>query len=150
MQVNVSIGQNHHFALREALLIYRSNEHQHGHFGDTFITHHEVSQGGRVRQPTLGPAKPLTIDFVHALVEALGGRIAAEFLPENVIARTERLIAWWTPAQKRQMFFGTAQGDLSGINGAIFPQPALVWLADKVDPIGSFHGKSVRVSIGYV
>jgi len=26
MQVNVSIGQNHHFALREALLIYRSTE----------------------------------------------------------------------------------------------------------------------------
>jgi len=24
MQVNVSIGQNHHFALREALLIYHS------------------------------------------------------------------------------------------------------------------------------
>ena len=30
MQVNVSIGQNHHFALREALLIYRSTEHQNG------------------------------------------------------------------------------------------------------------------------
>jgi len=41
MQVNVSIGQNHHFALREALLIYRSTEHQNGSFGNTFITHHE-------------------------------------------------------------------------------------------------------------
>jgi PRTRC genetic system protein B len=129
MQVNVSIGQNHHFALREALLIYRSSEHQYGHFGDTFITHHEVSQGERVRQPTLGAAKPLTVEFVHALVEALGGRVVVEFLPENVIARTERLIAWWTPAQKRPMFFGSTQGDLGGINGAIFPQPALVWLA---------------------
>ena len=36
MQVNVSIGQNHHFALREALLIYRSNDHQYGHFGEAF------------------------------------------------------------------------------------------------------------------
>jgi PRTRC genetic system protein B len=27
------------------------------------------------------------------------------------------------------MFFGTTQGDLGEINGAIFPQPALVWLA---------------------
>jgi hypothetical protein len=35
MQVNVSIGQNHHFALHEALLIYRSTEHQNGSFGDT-------------------------------------------------------------------------------------------------------------------
>ena len=32
MQVNVSIGQNHHFALREALLIYGSSEHQYGQF----------------------------------------------------------------------------------------------------------------------
>ena len=129
MQVNVSIGQNHHFALREALLIYRSSEHQYGHFGDTFVTHHEVTQADRAKQPTLGPAKPLTIEFVHGLVQALGGRVAVEFLPESVIARTERLIAWWTPAQRRQMFFGTTQGDMGGINGAIFPQPALVWLA---------------------
>jgi len=59
----------------------------------------------------------------------LGGRVQAEFLPESVLARTERLIAWWTPPQKRPMFFGTTQGDMAGMNGAIFPQPALVWLA---------------------
>ena len=70
MQVNVSIGQNHHFALREALLIYRSTEHQHGHFGNTFITHHEVSTDNRAKQPTLGPAKTLTIEFVQSLVQA--------------------------------------------------------------------------------
>jgi len=55
--------------------------------------------------------------------------VQAEFLPVSVIARTERLIAWWTPPQKRPMFFGTTQGDMGGVNGAIFPQPALVWLA---------------------
>jgi PRTRC genetic system protein B len=27
------------------------------------------------------------------------------------------------------MFFGTTQGDMAGMKGAIFPQPALVWLA---------------------
>ena len=129
MEVSVSIGQNHHFALREALLIYRSSEHQYGHFGDTFITHHEVTQDDRAQRPALGPAKPLTTEFVHSLVQALGGRVQVEFLPENVIARTERLISWWTRRQKRQMFFGTTQGDMGGINGAIFPQPALVWLA---------------------
>ena len=129
MQVNVSIGQNHHFALREALLIYRSSEHQYGHLGNTFITHHEVIQGDQARQPTLGPARPLTVEFVHALVQALGGQTEAEILPESVIARTERLIAWWTPLQRRQMFFGTTQGDMRGINGATFPQPPLVWLA---------------------
>ena len=129
MQVNVSIGQNHHFALREALLIYRSTENQNGSFGNTFITHHEVNAENCAKQPTLGPAMTLTIEFVQSLFQALGGRVEAEFLPASVIARTERLIAWWTPPQKRQMFFGTTQGDMAGMNGAIFPQPALVWLA---------------------
>jgi PRTRC genetic system protein B len=129
MQVNVSIGQNHHFALREALLIYRSTEYQNGSFGNTFITHHEVDADSRAKQPTLGPAKTLTIEFVQSLVQALGGRVAVEFLPESVLARTERLIAWWTPPQTRQMFFGTTQGDMARMNGAIFPQPALIWLA---------------------
>jgi PRTRC genetic system protein B len=129
MQVNVSIGQNHHFALREALLIYRTTEHQNGSFGNSFITHHEVNADNCAKQPTLGPAKTLTIEFVQSLVQALGGRVQAEFLPVSVIARTERLIAWWTPPQKRPMFFGTTQGDMGGVNGAIFPQPALVWLA---------------------
>jgi PRTRC genetic system protein B len=129
MQVNVSIGQNYHFALREALLIYRSSDQQYGQLGNTFITHHEVNAENRAKQPALGPVKTLTIEFVQSLVQALGGRVAAEFLPENVIARTERLIAWWTPRQKRQMFFGATQGDMSGINDATFPQPALVWIA---------------------
>ena len=129
MQVDVSIGQNYHFALREALLIYRSTENQNGSFGNTFITHHEVNADNRAKQPTLGPAKTLTIEFVQSLVQALGGRVQAEFLPASVIARTERLIAWWTPPQRRQIFFGTTQGDMAGMNGAIFPQPALVWLA---------------------
>ena len=75
MQVNVSIGQNHHFALREALLIYRSTENQNGSFGNTFITHHELNADNRAKQPTLGPAKTLTIEFVQSLVQALGGRV---------------------------------------------------------------------------
>ena len=81
MQVNVSIGQNHHFALREALLIYRSTEHQNGSFGNTFITHHEVNADNRAKQPTLGPAKTLTIEFVQSLVQALGGRVRWSFFP---------------------------------------------------------------------
>ena len=66
MQVDVSIGQNHHFALHEALLIYRSTEHQNGNFGNTFITHHEVNADNRAKQPTLGPAKTLTIELFIA------------------------------------------------------------------------------------
>jgi hypothetical protein len=71
----VSIGQNHHFALREALLIYHSTERQNGQFGNTFITRHEANADNHVKQPTLGPAKTLTIEFVQSLIQSLGGRV---------------------------------------------------------------------------
>lgn len=127
MQVNVSIGQNRHFELREALLIYHSGERHQWESGSTFVTHHPVTLNGE-KKPELGTANPLTVDFVRSLMHSLGGKIPVEFLPDNILARTDRTLAWWTPAQKRPMFFGNRQGDLHGISGRIFPQPALVWL----------------------
>jgi PRTRC genetic system protein B len=128
MHVDVSIGQNRHFELREALLIYHSGDRNQWELGGTFVTHHPVVLNG-AKRPELGPANPLTVDFVRSLMHSLGGQIPIEFLPNNILARTDRALAWWTPAQKRPMFFGDTQGDLKGINGRIFPQPALVWMA---------------------
>lgn len=127
MHVSVSIGQNRHFELREALLIYHSKERRQWESGSTFVTHHPVTINGS-KKPELGPANPLSIDFVQSLMHSLGGQIPVEFLPDTILARTDRTLAWWTPAQKRPMFFGDTQGDLKGISGRIFPQPALVWL----------------------
>ena len=52
MEIHLSIGQNHCFELREALLVYR--DHQ-----SSFITRHDVlvQKSG---PPTLGPAQPLS------------------------------------------------------------------------------------------
>ena len=127
MHVSLNIGQNRHFELREALLIYHSSDRQRWDYGNTFVTHHPVTLSSG-KKPQLGPANPLTTDFLRSLIHSLGGHIPVEFLPENVIARTDRTLAWWTPAQKRPMFFGDTQGDLEGISGRSFPQPALVWL----------------------
>ncbi len=127
MQVSVNIGQNRHFELREALLIYQSTDRNQWESGATFVTHHPVTVNGNKKRG-LGPANPLTVDFVRSLMHSLGGYIPVEFLPDQVIARTDRTLAWWTPAQKRPMFFGDTQGDLQGVNGRVFPQPALVWL----------------------
>lgn len=128
MQVNLNIGQNRHFELREALLIYHSSGNRSWGHGETFVTHHPIMQNTNKR-PELGPANPLTLDFLRSLTQSLGGHVPVEFLPENVITRTDRAVAWWTPAQKRPMFFADTQGDLHGISGRVFPQPALVWLA---------------------
>ena len=70
--MHASIGDNHRYKLREALLNYRDNQ-------ASFITRHDVT----VRKdatPTLGPAQPLTVAFIESLVRWLGGRPAAQLL----------------------------------------------------------------------
>ncbi len=119
MKVEVEIGQMHRFELREALLIYREGRR-------SFITRHEVvaqKQG----PPALGVAQPLTTAFVENLAESLGGSAAAEVLSENILAKSDRMIAWWTPRRRRQMFFENPEGKMQRLNGKLFPQPPLVW-----------------------
>ena len=119
MQVQIAIGENHRFELREALLVYHGNQ-------TTFITKHEVLKPQNTA-PALGPAQPLTVAFVESLVRALGGGAAAEVFPENILAKSDRMIAWWTPAQRRQMFYQHSEGKAADLNGRIFHQPPLVW-----------------------
>jgi len=119
MQVQIAIGENHRFELREALLVYHGNR-------TTFITKHEVTPQQNAA-PTLGPAQPLTVAFIESLVRSLGGGAAAEVFPENILAKSDRMIAWWTPAQRRQMFYQHSEGKAADLNGRIFPQPPLVW-----------------------
>src|SRR5579863_1900425 len=119
MKVEVSIGEMHRFELRDALLIYRENRR-------SFITWHTVT-AQKQGPPVLGPAQPLTTAFVEDLADSLSGSTTAEVLPENVLAKSDRMIAWWTPRRRRQMFFENAEGKAAKLNGRMFPQPALVW-----------------------
>jgi PRTRC genetic system protein B len=119
MRVEIAIGENQRFELREALLVYRDNR-------SSFITRHEVT-AQKGAPPTLGPAQPLTLTFVESLVRSLGGDATAEILPENVLAKGDRMIAWWTPVRRWQMFYENSEGKAADLNGLIFPQPPLVW-----------------------
>jgi len=119
MEIHLSIGQNHRFELHEALLIYRDRQ-------SSFITRHDV-QAKKSGPPTLGPAQPLTLAFIESLMRSLGGAVQAEVLSENILAKGDRLIVWWTPEQRRQMFYQSAEGKMADLNGAVFPQPPLVW-----------------------
>jgi PRTRC genetic system protein B len=123
MQVHISIGQNHRVELHEALLVYGDRQ-------NSFVTRHEVI----VREgapPALGPAQPLTLAFVESLAHSLSGGFAAEVLPENILAKGDRMIAWWTRAQRRQMFYQDAEEKAASLNGRTFPQPALVWRVEN-------------------
>jgi PRTRC genetic system protein B len=48
-------------------------------------------------------------------------------LPANILAKADRMIVWWTPARRRQMFYENSEGKSVGLNGHFFPQPPLVW-----------------------
>src|SRR5215475_11020280 len=97
MQVHISIGENHRFELREALLVYGDRQR-------SFVTRHQVTHH-KDRPPTLEPAQPLTLGFLESLVRSLHGNSTTEILPENVLAKGDRMIAWWTTACRREMFY---------------------------------------------
>lgn len=125
MKVHVSIGENHNFELREALLVYGDRQR-------SFVTRHEVARN-KDAPPTLGPAQPLTVTFVESLVRSLHGNSTAEVLPENVLAKCDRMIVWWTAACRRQMFYQNSEGKVAALNGRTLLQPPLVWRADGGD-----------------
>jgi PRTRC genetic system protein B len=61
------------------------------------------------------------------MVRSLSGGVEAEVLPASILAKTDRMIVWWTPAKRRQMFYENSEGKAADLNGRIFPQPPLVW-----------------------
>lgn len=119
MDIHLAIGQNHRFELHDALLIYKGGR-------ESFITHHSIlpQEGG---PPSLGPAQPLTRSFVDSLLRSLGRDTEAEVLPENVLAKGDESLVWWTPRRERQMFYASSSGACAHLNGKTCPQPALVW-----------------------
>jgi len=120
MNVHVRIGDNRIFALKQAVLVYQEGNR-------AFATLHEVKS-----QPD-GPlylcaGQSVTTGFLETLAKGLGASMAAEVLPENVLARTPALIAWWSPAQARLMFFGDSDPKTRHLNGKMYPHPALVFM----------------------
>jgi PRTRC genetic system protein B len=121
--VSANIGETRHYQLSEALLIYKGSNN------DCFISRHGVAKGNTESvSPVLLPAQPLTKVFIESLLTSLGGGPDTEVLPSNVLAKSNRLIAWWTPKKKQRMFFTTRDTTVAKLNGKMFSHPALVWL----------------------
>ncbi len=119
MEVRVRIGANRRFILKNAVLVY-------GDGSGAFATLHDV-RGEKEGAPYLGPGQSLTTAFLRSLAHGLGVRMAPEILPDNILARTPDLIAWWTRGQHRCMFFGGGSEDAAKLNGRMYPHPALVF-----------------------
>ena len=132
MIADVSIGQNHRYELKDALLVYRSGGGYSSSNRGDYITLHEVITGPGA--PTLGPAKPITTAFVEDLCRNIGKTVDIEVLPENIIACNQDRFVWWTPAKTAPMFFKEGENpDLKGLSGALFPQPALVFMVENFE-----------------
>ena len=70
-------------------------------------TVHGVVQKEADGSPLLGAGQLLSTTSLPELARQLGTGCPVEFLPDQVFARTPDLLAWWTPAVVRPMFFRT-------------------------------------------
>ena len=86
----------------------------------------EVEGGGHLQAST-APGENLTTAFVRTLAEGLGAQVKPEIFPENILARTSDLLAWWSQPQRRVMFFGGTDQEARKLNGLVFPHPALIF-----------------------
>ena len=120
MNVHVRIGDNRIFSLKQAVLLYQEGSR-------AFATLHEVKCRPN-EAPYLRAGQSVTTGFLETLAKGLGASMAAEVLPEHVLARTPELIAWWSRAQPRLMFFGDSNAEAKKLNGKMYPHPALVFM----------------------
>ena len=120
MEAHVRIGNNRIFTLKQAVLLYQEGSR-------AFATVHEVKHRPN-EAPYLCAGQSVTAGFLETLAKGLGASIGAEVLPEHVLARTPELIAWWSRAQPRLMFFGDGNAEAKKLNGKMYPHPALVFM----------------------
>ncbi len=120
MNTHIRIGDNRTFALKQAVLLYQDGSR-------AFATLHEVKHQPN-HAPYLTAGQSVTTGFLETLAKGLGASMAAEVLPEHVLARTPDLIAWWSPPSPRLMFFGDGSAKTKAMNGKMYPHPALVFM----------------------
>jgi len=120
MNVHLRIGDSRTFSLKQAVLLYQEGSR-------AFATLHEVKFRPN-EAPYLCAGQSVTTGFLETLAKGLGASMAAEVLPEHVLARTPELIAWWSRTQPRLMFFGDGNAEAKRLNGKMYPHPPLVFM----------------------
>ena len=121
MRFGIDVGSELELKLYQAVLLYRND-----HGNRVMATVHGVVRTLTNCPPALGAGQLLSTTALRELTKQLGARSQAEYLPENVIARTPELIAWWAPASVRPMFFRDGS-ELADVSGKLFPHPPLLF-----------------------
>jgi PRTRC genetic system protein B len=80
---------------------------------------------------SLKAGAPIGYADLNTLIEQLQGELPAEFLPANVLVRTQQSITWWAPVTVRSMFYATERHkEVALLSGKRYPQPGLVLRAE--------------------
>ena len=125
MRFSIDVGRELELKLYQAVLLYK-NDH-----GNRYMaTVHGVVQETCEGCPLLGAGQLLSTASSRELARQLGTGCPVEFLPDHVVARTPDLLAWWTPAMVRPMFFRPGS-ELEGVSGKRFPHPALLFVVSS-------------------
>ncbi len=120
MNVHLRSGTSRTFRLKQAILLYEDG-------ATIFATAHGIKTSASAA-PQLTAGHAVTTGFLLTLAAGIRRDVRPEILPENVLARTAEVIAWWSPARRRPMFFSGADPRVEKLNGKVFPHPALVFL----------------------
>ena len=120
MRFSIDVGSELELKMYQAVLLYKND-----HGNRYMVTVHGVVQKNGDGSPVLGAGQLLSTASLRELARQLGTGCPVEFLPDEVVARTPDLLAWWTPAAVRPMFF-RAGSELEGVSGKRFPHPALL------------------------
>ena len=120
MRFSIDVGSELELKLYQAVLLYKND-----HGNRRMATVHGVVQQNADGSPLLGAGQLLSTASLRELARQLGTGCPEEFLPDHVVARTPDLLAWWTPASVRPMFF-RAGSELEAVSGRRFPHPALL------------------------
>lgn len=129
MQAQISLSSTMSFELREALLVYRSDHDSSRTGPSAFVTKHNVKLN-HAGVPSLDAGSPIHPLDISALIEQLRGTLPVEFLPSNVLVRTQDSIVWWTSPTTRAMFYAKEKGaEVAQLSGLRFPQPGLIFRA---------------------
>ena len=87
----------------------------------------EASDGGR---PELDAGTPLTHEMARDFSQRLSGGGGRILLPASVLLADSDLLAWWSPAQRRPIFFNTASKEWDArMDKRAVLHPPLVFLA---------------------
>src|SRR5512142_1307188 len=122
MRFSIDVGGELELKLHQAILLYRNEQ------ASRFMaTVHGIAQSQSGGAPVLGAGQLMTTAFLRELARTLGTACPVEFLPKQVVARTPELLAWWTPAKIRPMFF-RAGSELADVSGLRFPHPTLLFV----------------------